>query len=477
MFVYQLNYNYLLTQKEFMRKLIKTRLCNLLIAGFIIFIASCEDNMENSDAIDIVDKENSCERNNEMIIDAQNFFETKVQNSFSSSSQKNGNHGNVRKSLRKFLLWDEAYIKQLSFGVGIVIPLSYEMELYVPKGDSRLPLSQLSYVLIYKNEKGKWKAELVTTLPDETFSNSTDENQPFSGGVIVENWNGKFIKGFLYKGGQATIFTPKDDNSKVFSGECWTTEYMDCVSFDDGNTWFCTTYAEETWCGSGGGGGSSGGGEDDYPPGGGGSSGESGGTDTGTDDLDTPQDLNQTEIDSLNAAMNELIQAYCANQQVINNAWGDITFQMNNSMGSNALYNPSSNTITFRNILSINNATVLQEVFHSFQNMFYQGGIGQYENSAGELNIEFEAWVYTEVWLYIEGEQLKFEKYLFFNQKYEWNDWILEIADNGFSTTALDDYEYWMNIFGEKLPDYNNPLDGELINPDAAMSIFDLCNY
>jgi hypothetical protein len=53
--------------------------------------------------------------------------------------------------------------------------------------------------------------------------------------------------------------------------------------------------------------------------------------------------------------------------------------------------------------------------------IFYNEGIGQYENSPGELNIEFEAWLYTEIWLYIEGEPLKFERYLSLEQRDDWN--------------------------------------------------------
>lgn len=454
-----------------MKKLVTIRLCNLFIAGFIIFIASCEDNMENSDAIDIVNKENSCEKNNEMIIDAQNFFETEVQNSFSSSLQKNGTHGNARKSLRKFLLWDEAYIKQLSFGVGIVIPLSYEMELYVPKGDSRLPLSQLSYVLIYKDEKGKWKAELVTTLPDETFSYSSDENQPFSGGVIVEDWGGNYIKGFLYRDSQIAAFTLKDDNTKVESSVCITTDYYDCTSWDSGMTWDCELYGTETLCGFSGGGDGGG----DYPPGGGSSSGESGGTDTGTDDPDTSRELNEYDLIRLDEVISDLLAGYCPNNQVIGDSWISITFKMDNNLGSNAFYNPFTNTITFKNYFNINNATVLQEVFHSYQNMFYPGGTSQYLTT-GKVNIEFEAWVYVDVWLYLEAIPLKFEKYLPTNLKLDYDAWILEIASNGFSSTALDDYRYWLEIFGEFVPGYSSPMHPDLNTPNAAISSFQCYN-
>lgn len=274
--------------------------CGFIITGIFIGILSCSESIELND--DNADTDISCtgsvDKEEEFITEAQNYFETEVQFSEPVSTTKKSNKTNFRKFLKKSLLWEEAYVKQLSFGEGIVIPISYEMDLYVSKGNSKIPLTDLSYVLIYLDYNWNWHTEIVTTLPDETYSNSFDENQPFSGGVIIEDWHGNFIKGYTYELGKVTdIIVNSDTNTKVFSGGCWTTEYQDCISFDGGNTWSCTTYAEETWCGSGASSGGVIGGEGDYPPGGGGMGGNTGGSgDIGdNDDGETHGELDDTD--------------------------------------------------------------------------------------------------------------------------------------------------------------------------------------
>lgn len=268
--------------------------CSFLITGIFILILSCNESIEIID--DNADNDVTCtdsqDKDEEFIIEAQNYFENEVQFSEPVSSTKKGNKPSIRKLLRKSLLWEEAYVKQLSFGEGIVIPILYEMDLYVAKGNRKIPLNDLSYVLIYLDYNWNWHTEIVTTLPDEAYSNSFDEDQPFSGGVIIEDWHGNFIKGYTYEEGKVTdVIINNDSNTKWFSGECWTTEYQDCISFDGGNTWSCTTYAEETWCGSGASSGGTIGGEGDYPPSGGSTGNTDSDSDNDNDDEDLPEEL------------------------------------------------------------------------------------------------------------------------------------------------------------------------------------------
>lgn len=456
-----------------MKKLIRFRVYILTIAFFIIFIASCEDNIENYNETKSPAKKESKFETDQRIEDARIFFETEVKNSFSSSTQKNVDHDKKRKSIRKHLMWDEAYFKQLSVGFGIVIPLSYDKEYYVLKGKTKFSLSQLSYVLMYWDECKNWKVELVTTLPNQTFSESSNENQTFSGLVIIEDWGGNFIKGYQYKDNQIFNFIIEESRTKA-EDDCEWTDWYSCACVD--NDCQCTFSHSTISCGSGSptfptsSGGTV---SNDYPPGTNGS-----GTNTDeTSDNDNENELNKYDQIKLKQVKIDLLNGYCPNQQIFNDVWNSIDFQINSSIESNAVYDPLSNTITFRNYYSINNATVLQEVFHSFQNSSYPGGISQYENSPGELNIEFEAWLYTEIWLFVEDEELKFEAFLSSNLRQSWNEWILEIADNGFTPNVLEDYGYWMSIFGATFPQYNNPLTNALQTPQAAINIFNLCNY
>ena len=463
-----------------MRKLIIS--ISVLLVSLVLFsVFSCDESIEITDNIDEKACNADLKNNEEYIFEAKSHFETEVQYSESITSTKKGNKKSIRKLLMKSLLWDEAYVKQLTFGAGIVIPISYETELYVPKGDDHLYLSMLSYVLMYLDESYIWQTEVVTTLPDEIYMYSTNEDQLFSGAVVVEDWHGNFIKGYLYQGDILTSLILEDSRAKVESETCIVTEYWsDYYNYSGDYLYSELDYVEETCV-------SDGGGEvdnPDYPPGGGGSTGIPG--EDSSDDGEEPDNeldenatsLNRWDLIRLNDIKNNLLKGYCPNQQMFNDIWSEINFQMNSRIESNAIFNPLTNTITFRNYNSINNATVLQEVFHSLQNNFYSGGTNQYVNLPGELNIEFEAWLYTEVWLFVEDEELKFEPYLIAsNLSDEWNSWILDIADKGFTPSVLEDHSYWMNTFGKIFPQYNNPLTTGLQTPQATMNILDLCNY
>jgi len=275
-----------------MTKPIKTGFAMLFIVGLIIFAISCED---------YGSKKIINESDNEKIVEARSYFENEVKNAFPVSAFKNGGRNSFRKNLTKNLVWDKAYIKQLSFGIAVVIPISYDRDISVKKGNSRQSLNELSYALIYADYYGAMHAELVTALPDETYANSTDEYPIFSGGVMVEDWGGNFIKGFLHENGEVTTFTLKKGNlkEKVINEMCWTTDYYDCSSMDGGETWDCFLTDSETTCGSSGGGGDLG----DYHPGGGDSAGDpSGDGDTAVKDT-IPKELTvpcQTENSVLN---------------------------------------------------------------------------------------------------------------------------------------------------------------------------------
>lgn len=133
-----------------------------------------------------------------------------------------------RKSIYKRLLWDEASIRQLSFGLGIVVPLSYEKELYIFKQNGYIGLSQMSYALFYVDADNKWHAELVTSLPDEDYLAKSDCNDEFTGFVLVEDWDGNLIKGFWHKNSEIkSIFIKAGKTKQLTPNElCYRTDFM-----------------------------------------------------------------------------------------------------------------------------------------------------------------------------------------------------------------------------------------------------------
>jgi len=430
----------------------------IILFCFLVLLFSCSK--EELVETEITDE--TClsddEFNNEFIMQAQVFFENEVKNSVDTCTNK-GNESSARKLIEKNLLWEQAYVKELSFGTGIVIPVKYETELYVPKGSSSVTLSQLTYVLIYLNHQGKMKAELVSTLPDEAYCSSDSSDLPFTGLVMVEDWHGNYIKGFWHKEGQIENIRLKEGNNKTDSETCIVTEYYDCVSYDGGYFWTCSLYDYDQTCFSGTGGL----GGEEYTPGGGGSN-------TGNKPS-IPNDLSATELELLNMAKIKLLTGYCANNKVINSVWSSLKFKINPKLGYDAKYYPSSNTIEFLNGSSISNTTVLEEVFHAYQNVFYSGGTEQYLNE-GKVNIEFEACLYRDLWAIVADEPLKLERMLPLNLRRSYKVWITEIQAFGFTEKSLEDYSYWLEKFGNCFPDYNTPTNSNLNKPYAAMSSF-----
>jgi hypothetical protein len=75
----------------------------------------------------------------------------------------------------------------------------------------------------------------------------------------------------------------------------------------------------------------------------------------------------------------------------------NINFSINSSLNANAAYNPSTNTLSFKDESQINYQNVMEEFFHAYQNnVAYPGGTSQY-TTIGRANIEFEAEVISDI--------------------------------------------------------------------------------
>lgn len=53
-------------------------------------------------------------------------------------------------------------------------------------------------MLCYRDSAHKMHAEVVTYLPDNAYFRDTTANKKFSGVVTITDWQGNFLKGFLY---------------------------------------------------------------------------------------------------------------------------------------------------------------------------------------------------------------------------------------------------------------------------------------
>jgi len=435
----------------------------IILFCFLVLLFSCS----KKELIETEITDETClsddEFNNEFIMQAQVFFENEVKNSVDTCTNK-GNESSARKLIEKNLLWEQAYVKELSFGTGIVIPVKYETELYVPKGSSSVTLSQLTYVLIYLNHQGKMKAELVSTLPDEAYCSSDSSDLPFTGLVMVEDWHGNYIKGFWHNEGQIKNIKLKDSNSKVEVVNCFVTEYYNCIS--GGENWTCYLYDVDQVCYSG----ALGSGGEEYTPSGGGVS-----LDDDNPNTSNRRVLTLIEKNKLLNVKKDLLVGYCPNQFVINSVWSSLNFNIDPTLSEPAGYNARTNTISFRNSNAISEYNLIEEVFHAYQNTVYAGGILQYANKPGETNIEFEAKLYKDISvLYNGGPQTGSIGFPEFEMS-KYKDLLWYIFDNGIKLSIMTQYSTCLNYFLQ-YSGYDGGVLDKLSTPEAFIKALSNCN-
>ena len=118
-------------------------------------------------------------------------------NSNARSGQSN------RLSIAEDIDWDRAWIRELSFGTALAVPIIYDEYYLTPvTRDSIISLSEASYALFYEDIDGNTVAEVVTILPDVGILN----NSGFSGRVTVHDWEGNLKIGYLYENNEIIPF-------------------------------------------------------------------------------------------------------------------------------------------------------------------------------------------------------------------------------------------------------------------------------
>lgn len=439
-------------------------LCKTICLLLFLFSCSNDDLIEKK----VVDENCISDEvlNTQLIFESQNHFEKKVVNSIDTAVHKGVDQDELRKKTKKTLHWDKAFIRELSFGTGVVVPLTYEKELYIRKVNSSIALSDLSYMLFYVDNKGKMQAELVTALPDETYTNSTYENQPFSGVVLVEDWHGNFLKGFLHQEEHIKILGQIIDTDSKIDAEletCFVTEYYLCQSIDDWVTEKCFyLYTTRNCFTIGMSGGSTVGG--DYEP------------MDDPDGINKIRDLNNTEQTTLLSTKKNL-SLYCPNQFIINAVWNSLKFIIDPSIGGPAGYDPVTNTISFRDNLSIKDINIIDELFHAYQNYFYPGGTAQYKGKPGATNLEFEAKFFKDLYDFYTYDIIGGSANINFPPEglAAYTSLIFDVYDHGFNQSALDQYS---NVLGFFL-NYSAYRQGTLDifkKPNAFINVRSNCN-
>jgi hypothetical protein len=164
-----------------------TLLVTLIVCGF----QACQKNRNNID-------QNSATQN--LIKSSKQFFEKQARQLAKSPS------GNDRIGEAKSPDWAAAKVLQLSDGPAVIVPVHYLKTLSVKTsfgGPKLFNLNEISQLIVYKDAKSTYQAELVTAFPDSNDLNSGGKK--FTGITFVEDWSGKRLSQFKYNSDGAIL--------------------------------------------------------------------------------------------------------------------------------------------------------------------------------------------------------------------------------------------------------------------------------
>jgi hypothetical protein len=145
---------------------------------------------------------------NSLISDSRKYFESEI------LPQKNkfNNGKSVFKPIRdldKDVAWDKATIQRLSFGNAVVVPLLFNSRLHAQisglDGGVRIGINNLHKLVIYKNELNAYHCEIVSSYPDQNYISNL--NNPFTGLVLIQDWNGNVLRSFKHSNGKIVELT------------------------------------------------------------------------------------------------------------------------------------------------------------------------------------------------------------------------------------------------------------------------------
>ncbi len=175
--------------------------------------------------------------------------------------------------LTKLPDWSKAYVRQISLGHAAIIPLSYSEPLFTKLGLKEYPvtLEQLSYLMMYRDNNGKMRMEVVFVRPSDEFINRSDNAQrQFTGSIVVYDWQFNFVKGYFFSddGNIYNLTCPQiayQPGKKDYSGtskyeqeDCVITDWFSCPGYTTTLNSSCTYMFTEVDCSSTGTGSGSG---------------------------------------------------------------------------------------------------------------------------------------------------------------------------------------------------------------------------
>lgn len=184
------------------------------------------------------------------ITEAKNYFEKNVT---PVSCKGSTAIVTVTKSIlqsKKNTQWGRAIIKKYKDrNAVVVVPLLFEENIWVlTKSGKRVTMGSMISVVMYKDNKDVIHTEVVKRIPDELR-----EMHPkvFIGMVIVEDWDGNFIKGYQFLDGQINKLSysggqnSKHAKTSSLTPVCNKVGYRVCIKCVGG---ICGQWDYDTYC-------------------------------------------------------------------------------------------------------------------------------------------------------------------------------------------------------------------------------------
>ena len=187
--------------------------------------------------------------------------------------------------------------------------------------------------------------------------------------------------------------------------------------------------------------------------------------------------LSVLQLTKLDAVLKELIKEGCMQQALYDALVGSnvkLNFGMATGVTAAASYDPRDRSIKFKNNNAITKDNLKEELFHAWQDAYYDGGIYQYRET-GKVNVEFEAKLFKDLLdnpeiyngcCYAFGPDA-LPKHLY----NEYIEWIYDIRDSGNMSFQDNDYQKWLNYFQEYNIEYTSTMHPALSQPSALRGL------
>lgn len=395
-----------------------------------------------------------------IVTDVKRDYEAAMSQSANQRTSKAG--AKAEKTTKRKIRWEEAYTVKLPDGEKMIVPFSLEDEIFFyDRFGTRNAYSSFTFFITSK-KGNKHEFELATFIP-EYPDDISKETEQFSGEIIIEDISGNFVKAYLMNDGKLVgDGVQQTEQGRILGYTCRLVEYWSCAQVPSigyyapchfmYNEYICY-YTEPTSLATAsngylqlihGGTGHDNQGNSPYYP----------FPDRLTRLSKGISNLTQSQKATVNETMDDLINKNCAFASLYVNLVSNdarIKWTMDPTIVSVAVYQPSNQSISFKSSADINEHNLQEEMFHRYQDAYYQGGSAQY-NPAGLYNIEFEAALLRDLsnlmYGWPAGQAVIDDDYYF---------WLMEITEDGTKwptqwSHISEQYYYYLGKYVDQHP-------------------------